>query len=656
LCYTYQNTIRIWEFQKSSNKEFVVNISGLLKCAIFGPNQQLSPGTFSILHYRRGIVACLYKTSQPFQTAWLIAINVRDGVVLLKHPIDFNVSDKIFVRHTSKYLYYGTHRENDYDGRKRWELHGFDLQTGKYLGINHFLHDLLGSEIGVTVCFEIHKGYFYALSNQTTYEVEEVDWTSFYHCIRFPVATPRKEFVEKTTEDKTMWRRQHAEGPLDDRWTVLRFDVNEQSGDLNVIEVRKEWLRGKSIRQRTCYTTKIIFPTPKFENTEASQSHSSCTLNAPLSMSSSLATTRSSSEHPEIVEDSAWDLDNVSDHLSLMSSATPSTRSLDILALTKDRLALTLTASDKPHYAPAQTRLPKNVHTEPLNPSRPSFVLSRMPAKHYSASANAFIDLVNDLPRSDPTILQRLRLHVCARKLKSPGRDQNELLLAESRDPITGDLMYGLNDEYLDLPVKFWPPTSEECGGPSQELEDLHTLMNPLAYQGNVEGIFDERSLVYATGLCGKPRALVLINFDPAVKLEGLKNWTGPRQVAGLDAKEDCGTTESGGQPMAFDTPPKIFEYSNILSLSSRDIQQEKCSWPGTAQEIFHPTATSASLTNAGRNETCSYGSEGKTTVGIASSANIASELLGNSGKSSSWLTIEDPMYTAIGQGYNFGL
>jgi hypothetical protein len=44
---------------------------------------------------------------------------------------------------------------------------------------------------------------------------------------------------------------------------------------------------------------------------------------------------------------------------------------------------------------------------------------------------------------------------------------------------------------------------------------------------GNVEGMPDERSLVYVTGEESEPQALIFVGFHPAIKLEGLKKWGG---------------------------------------------------------------------------------------------------------------------------------
>jgi hypothetical protein len=75
---------------------------------------------------------------------------------------------------------------------------------------------MVGSEIGSTICFKFYKGFFYALSNQTSFEVKEIDWTSFYHCVRFPLNSPYTDLLQKT-KNKSMWRRQHREDPINDK-------------------------------------------------------------------------------------------------------------------------------------------------------------------------------------------------------------------------------------------------------------------------------------------------------------------------------------------------------------------------------------------------------------------------------------------------------
>ncbi len=56
-----------------------------------------------------------------------------------------------------------------------------------------------------------------------------------------------------------MWRRQHAEGPIDDRWTFLRRFTDETTGKHRILESRKEWLVGHSSARRTYYMEELPF-------------------------------------------------------------------------------------------------------------------------------------------------------------------------------------------------------------------------------------------------------------------------------------------------------------------------------------------------------------------------------------------------------------
>ncbi|KFX93471.1 hypothetical protein O988_06811, partial [Pseudogymnoascus sp. VKM F-3808] len=268
LWYMHNGTLRLLETRQSPTEELVVDISSLLDKTAFKAQSKVG-GSFSFLHYHGGVLACLFRYSHPRRGGWLIALDVKKPAILLS--IEVVSTEKLFVRHDGEFLYYGVHVCNDYDSRKRWVLHGYDLKNGKSLGRNNFLHDLIGAEIGSTICFEVVDGFFYAISNQTTYEVEEVDWTSFYHGRRFPLSNPSEKVLEKT-EDKCMWRRQHLEGPLDDRWTSLALAIDETTGQLTIVESRKEWLGGRTTGQRTVYKTKVVFPTkrPVTENNSSS--------------------------------------------------------------------------------------------------------------------------------------------------------------------------------------------------------------------------------------------------------------------------------------------------------------------------------------------------------------------------------------------------
>ncbi|OBT79579.1 hypothetical protein VF21_01235 [Pseudogymnoascus sp. 05NY08] len=520
LWYMHNGTLRLLETRQSPTEELVVDLSSLLDKTAFKAQPKVA-GSFSFLHYHKGVLSCLFRYSHPRRGGWLIAVDVKKPAILLSTEVAS--TEKLFVRHDGDYLYYGVHVCNDYDNRKRWVLHGYDLKNGKFLGRNHFLHDLIGAEIGSTICFEVVDGFFYAVSNQTTYEVEEVDWTSFYHGRRFPLSNPSEELVEKT-EDKCMWRRQHLEGPLDDRWTSLALAIDETTGQLTIVESRKEWLEGRTVGQRTVYRTKVVFP--KKRPVTDNNSNSSPQANAALALPTASQNTFQpfgTATAPFQAQQHPTDIHSAS---SSSSSSSEHQRRKDLAELTQDRLALTITASNKPHFSPSQIRLPRNVHAESLTlPGQRSFVVTKTPARYYDLSASAHVDLVNDIPHPDPGVQQCLRIRACSRRRKGPARGGDGIIAPLARDPETGELeeQDGLDEEYEDGPVEMWPPAPDAQGKYSEAGRDLHLLMNPPGYMGKVQGTFDGTGLVYSTGGEWGQKAIVMVNFDPAVHLRGLR-------------------------------------------------------------------------------------------------------------------------------------
>jgi len=81
---------------------------------------------------------------------------------------------------------------------------------------------------------------------------------------------------------------------------------------------------------------------------------------------------------------------------------------------------------------------------------------------------------------------------------------------------------------YIVPEIAFWPPPQDPIlENRDEEIEKIYRLLNPPSHLGNVEGMADERSLVYVTGGESEPQALIFVGFDPAIKLEGLKKWGG---------------------------------------------------------------------------------------------------------------------------------
>ena len=563
LCYILDDRLRILDLHRSGRDEVVVSIPRLLRRVLL-KSEQGNSGRFRVLYCNENIISCLYISTAPDCVAYLIAFETQNRKIILSYELPS--TEKIFVRHNANYLYYGTYSEEDSHGHKKWVLRGYCFESGEWFQQRVFLGDLNGSELGSTICFEIHAGYFYALSNQTNYEVEEVDWTSFYHSIRFPICSPSKDLLEITAMDENMWRRQHREGPIDDRWANLALKVDEATGELKIVESRREFLFGAGRSQRTYYTTKLVFSNRTDHEVVGSQSPYATTANSNLSGSSSSIGF---------------------DELSLRNG---NFERHTLAALTNDRLALTLKPSDNPHWLPPQTRFPRNVH--PGDDGH--YIFSQTYLRYYNLSAKTFVDLVDDPPLTHPAA-QRLRLRVGSRKLDPPEKDCHGLLTREATDRVTGEILYGLNDRYTARPVAFWPPEQNDPWSPEYErLEDLYTLMNPPSHLGNVEVTGDDRSFVYATGGKDQPRAIIFVSFDPAIDL-GLRRWR--RETEDFQSrgqyKNDPGRDQcheddmgrgkgkelpekaNGGQPSISEIPLSEFEVEYTTNNGERWIWRE---------------------------------------------------------------------------------
>lgn len=440
------------------------------------------------LSYSERVLVCVCQ-SEEIQRYWLLVIDLglkdhRDPSsteIKPRPPFQHQLTctTKLFIRHNRSYLYYGTHSGLRADGHHEWLVTGLNLETGCPVAPKPFrLADFVGADIGSTACFRIHQGYLVAVSNQTSFEVEEVDWTSYYHCIKIRLGDSKPDL-----KAHPIWQRQHEEGPINDSWTDLSLQIDEQTNELLIVECRKEWLGGGSANIRTYYTQPLRF--------------------------------------------------NRDEDIAQICNFPAN-----------DPLARTLDEHSKPHFSKPQKRIRKHYHHEydqtrldPRYSAPKDFILVKTKFRAYNPSAMSFVDLVSD-PVPIPGSVRpcdRLRLRIASRKRKSPLVDEpnhpNHMLLRQPERDENDVPIEGSEDDFHPTKVHLWPPDDAP--------PEIYDVLCPGGGRvGDIEAVADERSIIYMTDLpntTGSRRAIVMISFDPSWRHSGLAKLHKPSNTSTSD-------------------------------------------------------------------------------------------------------------------------
>lgn len=405
----------------------------------------------SLLHYSDGILAVFVQSEARPNFGHIFAISTEKGKTdngRTVQAFQIAVSSKLFVRHTSRYFYYGTHSGIGDDGHHKWEVSGVSLDAQYPLPKTErplLFEDFHGTDIGSTIAFEIFDDHFYAVSNQGTFEVEELDWTSFYHCVRFPLNNPTTAALQK---DERVYRRQHAQGPIHDSWTDLTLQISEETNGILILESRREWAKASSRQSRTFYTS-LFHVNPL----------------------------RSSS--PSFLDD---------------EDEEPS-----MILPENDIYTNVLDSSNKPNYmlTPPQYTWSRHPEFSPKSETQQrSFILAKTKFRAYNHSAATFLDLVEDEKCcNDPSKPACLRLRIGSRRPIGPTQEGNGKGKGKAPAVHVDANDFADNEQYTYSPIRMWPPPASKCACAKR----LHGILNPGMQAGarSVRGVLGEGALVY---------------------------------------------------------------------------------------------------------------------------------------------------------------
>ncbi|KAK1992434.1 hypothetical protein LX36DRAFT_297293 [Colletotrichum falcatum] len=437
LCYTHgRESLRLLHLHESAGSEVVIDIRTLLHSALESEVKD-SRYKFRPIHFACGIVSCLYSPPKSGRRSRLIILDLQQKRLLAAHLLES--TSKLFVRNNREHLYYGTHSLTGDDGFKRWALKRFDICKDEWAPGRLELEDLVGSEIGATVCFEVFDNHFYGLSSLNSFEAYEADWTSYYYGFRLPLGSSRAEDMQLTSKN-AMWRRQQEEGPIDDRWSTLQLEKDPVTGVIMVSECRREWLVDECSSTRISYRTALGFSDRHHRPGEDSDSDSGSEIDARTSEISFI--------HPYLT---------------------------GTLAHTKKQ------------------RDESDLHRGDDGFTNPAITLSQCFVRRYNYSCETFIDLVND-PEATDMMTRRLQLRCISRS--SYARNKRCLQGTPTEDPAQAALQLSTPNN-----ISWWPP-KVDISQNDERLAELDNLLNPKGHntQGPISGVMDDRSLVYAVG------------------------------------------------------------------------------------------------------------------------------------------------------------
>ncbi|WQF76994.1 Putative F-box domain-containing protein [Colletotrichum destructivum] len=494
LCYTQNNgTLRLLHLHGSADSEIVIDIYPLL-LSIPGLAIEGTEFKFRLVHFACGIISCLYSPPKKRARSRLIIIDVQQRRLLTSHRLES--TSNLFVRNNREYLYYGTHsvtRDNDY---KRWGLWRFDICKEQWAADHLVLEDLVGSDIDSTVCFEIIDNHFYGLSSLETFDIYEAGTTSHYYGFRLPVGSVEAKDMQLTSND-AMWRREQEEGPIDDRWSTLKLEKDQVTGNIMVSECRREWVADDNSSLRTSYRTELVFPNQRNRPNDSDSGSDS-------------------------------ESDAESNEISSTHSCSSSTT------------------------APAnQQRKPSMFHRGDDSSTTPAITFSQCFLRSYNHYCETFIDLFND-PVAYDSNMRSLQLRSISRF--SHARNNHGL----QRSPADGS---GEGDPQPFTPnrISWWPPKNDTSQKNSL-LAELDKTLNPKGHDITtpIKGFMDDRSMIYAVEprKSQSTRQLVFISFDPAIRLPNLKNWPGGPSMPARTQTNTLGNNATSTSP--YPTPQSL--------------------------------------------------------------------------------------------------
>lgn len=566
LAYKKGRLVRILNVHEASATEGVV-FSNLIGPQVFGIECKHS--IIELCNLQDGLLSVIFRgdTTPIRWRHWLLVVDIHQEKLAqaqarVRLAVDLWIPREVvfIVRNDKRFLCAMSPTGTSVNGRHReWVCKVCDLDNRSPRPTTLQIPGLAIGEIGKGLVFEIFDGYLYAVSTQAPYELDEPEWLSFYTCFQFPLNRPSST----TLKTLRIWRRHHKEGPINDLWTDLKLHKDETTGELFIMEARKEWTGDTSVQRRTWYRQILPsrFPPPE---------------GATYAVGEDVVDDRDDVDQ-SFTANQNLALSSVSDEDPPYLFAMPPDDEESDQGYSTTSFGL--------EQWPGHPRLPYNTHPEyPLDacarPTVDSFMLAKSKYRGYNPSAAAFLDLVvdNRQPATHSDWAQQIRLRVGSRREASP-LDEDGMIHEHYYNSRNGKVVPDSERRYVDGGIHLWPPADapaalQDLLNGHAGLIDVRSIRKGCRTHGDITAISDERSIIYLVKESGATEKengrLILVNFDEHIQFVHEK-WV-PEFLDLYDRPREANDKDLAGEITMDETPNVINE---LMAVNNENAGEE---------------------------------------------------------------------------------
>ncbi|KAK3365129.1 hypothetical protein B0T24DRAFT_424110 [Lasiosphaeria ovina] len=258
LCYYTRGLLVIRDTDKPSRGETGIDIGAF-------PHSNFPPGSNMMLDQ------ILYQSGGILITTFIDTLNQGRDFVVFDLRSDRSLTlqqprircSNVFARCSSDFLCIGMCETTHQFVQPVWYLKGYDIRARRWVGDWFGLPEQMGTEIGLTTCFEVFDGYLYAISTAPWWEGVSFDIPLFppnqethYTGIRIPFN--REGFQRENMEAFAVPRAAPEADTARPDWPFVRMFRHEETGRLKIVEGRLDY-RVKSSTRRTYYTRRAYY-------------------------------------------------------------------------------------------------------------------------------------------------------------------------------------------------------------------------------------------------------------------------------------------------------------------------------------------------------------------------------------------------------------